>query len=272
MSLIKKHIVLVIVGLSARIACKAQFDYAAVPTNSNWHTLNTNALTSDFENQIMRSVPTNSVVFFRSFQNGWAWTTNAEELWRGVWVEDTNRIRTQLTIVNNTTNCLVRIQVGSFTLKRELGSQCFKTPNGKFSKFELADSSRRIVPPKPNAGTNLFDPLGVYFRPNPPAWAEPSAASLVADFPEKVSTSTWPLYYQGVGRAPTAPLSLSGQGIAEQISALNLYDLYSITNAGEYTLTVQPVLYLQKSGASEFLDRVDFPSVTTKVHLVPNIK
>ena len=66
------------------------------------------------------------------------------------------------------------------------------------------------------------------------------------------------------------------------MSRFELGDLYSITNEGDYTLTVQPVLYKQGNGTNltdkfgnkytDILNRVDLPSVTTKVHLVPNMK
>ena len=56
------------------------------------------------------------------------------------------------------------------------------------------------------------------------------------------------------------------------IGLLKLDEVYSITNEGEYTLTVQPVLYKQRNQAdAAILDRMDLTSVTTKVHLVPNM-
>lgn len=51
-----------------------------------------------------------------------------------------------------------------------------------------------------------------------------------------------------------------------------LDEIYSVMNEGDYTLTVQPVLYKRRARNSEFLDRVDLPCVTTQVHLVPNEK
>jgi hypothetical protein len=53
---------------------------------------------------------------------------------------------------------------------------------------------------------------------------------------------------------------------------LKLDEIYSVTNEGDYTLTVQPVLYKRRDSNSKFLDRVDLPGVTAKVHLVPNVK
>jgi hypothetical protein len=53
------------------------------------------------------------------------------------------------------------------------------------------------------------------------------------------------------------------------INALKLDEVYSITNEGDYTLTVQPVLY-KKRIETNLLDRVDLPSVSTKIHLMPS--
>ena len=58
-----------------------------------------------------------------------------------------------------------------------------------------------------------------------------------------------------------------------RIISFKLGDLYSITNEGDYTLTVQPVLYKQFNHTNrDILDRVDLPSVTAKVHLISNAK
>lgn len=268
-----KHIglTLIVIGLCSYTASKAQIDKGMMTTNSHWHIINTNSLTTDLEKQIVKQFGRTNIPFvFQTLSNGQlAWTTNMEELWHGIWVEGTNGMRTQLNIVTNATNCIIRVQVGSFTLKKT-PSQYFAAPNGKFVKFILTDSSKHIVQPKPTAGTNLLGNIGAFYRTNPPSWALPSAGSLVAEFPKKVSTNVWPLYYRGVGLAPI--VHLTGFGNPTQINSLNLYDLYSITNKGDYTLTVQPVLYKRRAANSKFLDRVDLPSVTTNVHLMPDVK
>ena len=258
------------IGIVFYLVCNAQVNENTVQTHPNWHMLSTENLSDELIEQITRSLPSNSVLRFKMFPDGWAWTTNTEEYWRGIWIEGTNGMRTQLNIVTNASSFRVHVQAGSFKFKREIGSRCFFTPNGKFAKFELVDSNGHVIPPKLTAGTNLFDSVGVYYKTNPPAWAAPYAGSLVADFPEKVSTNVWPLYYKGIGMARS--FHIDGRGDAEEICSLNLYDLYSITNGSDYSLTIQPVFYIQKSFGSEFLDRVDLPSVTTKVHLVPSVK
>ena len=60
-----------------------------------------------------------------------------------------------------------------------------------------------------------------------------------------------------------------------QIGYINFNEIFAIKTGGEYTVTVQPVLYRMHNEGGTFqgyLDRVDLPSVTTKVHLVPSEK
>jgi hypothetical protein len=262
------RLALVIIGFGLCIVCKAQLDEGMVRTNPSWHIIS-HYPDSTVINQLTRSLPSNSVIRFMPLTNGqYAWTTNMEQFWHGNWLEDTNGFRVQLNTASNASSFMVSVQVGTFRLGLPPGSIYYATPNGKFAKFKLTDSNGLVIPPKPGAGTNLLDTIRVYYRTNPPAWAAPSAGSLVADFPERVSTNVWPLYYKGVGLARS--VHMTARGYPRQISSLNLYDLYFITKQGDYTLTVQPVLYMQKSYASEFLDRMDLPSVTTNVHLVPN--
>jgi hypothetical protein len=94
--------------------------------------------------------------------------------------------------------------------------------------------------------------------------------SLVADFPQTISTNVYPLYGQDGEIA--CHIGFVSNGGTARINLLNLNDLYSITNEGDYTLTVRPVLYDQHNRNYATLDRLDLPSVTTKVHLVPNKK
>jgi hypothetical protein len=57
------------------------------------------------------------------------------------------------------------------------------------------------------------------------------------------------------------------------IGYIKFNDIFSIKTEGNYTLLVQPVLYRMHCDGGTFqgyLDRVDLPSVTTKIHLVPS--
>jgi hypothetical protein len=215
---------------------------------------------------------------------------NPSEFWNGVWKEGSDGWRVQLRVYPQSTFGLQRGIWGpvstNLVLCVEWGSQAkdsgggyYLTPNGKFAKFELQDANGKVVSPNPNAGTNLLGRLldghtgnhiELTYPSLLPAWAAPNTESLVAHFPRTVSTNVYPRsrggYIAGdiwtvTNRPPT------------YISYLKLDEVYSVTNEGDYTLTVQPVLYKQGSHAgAAILDRVDLPAVSTTVHLVRNAR
>lgn len=97
----------------------------------------------------------------------------------------------------------------------------------------------------------------------------PNSGSLVARFPKAIPISIYPRSRWGyilgglwtvTNRPPSA------------INFLTLDEVYSVPKEGDYTLTVQPVLYRRSDSDAGVLDRVDLPAVTTRVHLVPNAK
>jgi len=257
---------------------------------------------------------TNRIVPFGEYSaireaNGNYRLVNPDEFWRGTWKEDTNGWRVQLRFTNGYGG-LLRVQWGSVV--KNSGGGYLLPPNGKFAKFELVNPDGMVVQPKPSAGKNLLKGrfVDLYYGTNLPTWMDLSGGSLEANFPEIISTNVYP-------RVPGSSIVIytgcASNQPPSQISALKLYDLYSITNEGDYTLTVQPVLYrphldfdyfpmskeqlieLVKKQGSEHISqywsnevllvatnyeesalyilyRVDLPSVTTKVHLVPNVK
>ncbi len=214
------------------------------------------------------------------------YNTNADRFWRyGVWKGMTNGWRVRLLVFTNTSYPSV-IGVGS--LIKNSGGGYWTPPYGKFAKFELLDADGKMMQPKPNAGTNMikwwnyhnqayqtnthtwFD-RGWLDQTNVPAWASPTNGLLAVDFPETASAKDYPHFGKSIGSIVGA-FNFS-RGEPSTISTFVLGDLYSITNEGDYTLTVQPVLFKQYNHANrDILDRVDLPSVTTKVHLVPNAK
>lgn len=211
------------------------------------------------------------------------WNTNPDRLWRrGFWKEDTNGWRVLLGVSTNASD-LSGVSVGS-TITNS-GPGFLKPPYGKFVKFELLDSDGKIMQPKLNAGTNMLKwythnevyqtnthtwyNRGWSDQTNVPAWASPTNGSLVVDFPETASSKDYPHY----GTSIVGDFSFSTKIGPMPISLFALGDLYSITNEGDYTLTVQPVLYKQFNHTNrDILDRIDLPVVTTKVHIVPNEK
>lgn len=228
--------------------------------------------------------------------NRYAIYLDPSEFWRGAWKENTNGWRTQLRVYKETnyeypregvmnpvsTNLMLVVEWGSPV--KNSGGGYFMTPNGKFAKIELKDSRSNLISPNPDAGTNLLERtldgydggLKLTYETNLPAWVSPANGSLVAKFPKTISTDVYPYfeYSNGYGKIRHQITGETGSVTNRppfNIGFLKLDEIYSVTNEGDYTLTVQPVLYKMRVGTN-LLDRVDLPSVTTKVHLVPNMK
>ncbi len=236
--------------------------------------------------------------------NGYWIFVNPGEFWRGTWKENSNGLRTQLRVYMETnygyspkegmypvsTNLILRVEWGNAA--KDLDGEYYMTPNRKFAKFQLLDTKGNIIPPNPNAGTNLMEevlkdiksvgsfpdiPRKLVYETNLPAWVSPYNGSLVADFPKTISTNVYPrIESSGVnGKYYSDILGKTYSGTNQPpyvIGFLKLDETYSITNAGDYTLTVQPVLYKRSNTNQAILNRVDLPSVATKVHLLPNVK
>jgi hypothetical protein len=196
-----------------------------------------------------------------------------DRFWRlGVWKEMTNGWLVLLFVSTNASD-ISGIAAGSKVADSGFGY--FKVPYGKFAKFELLDSNGKVVQPKPNAGTNMLK--GYYHDlaslTNLPAWASPTNGSLAVDFPELTTAGVFPRQFSLSG--PIVGRFMFQAKIGPMpISTFVLGDLYSITNEGDYTLTVQPVLYKyqQPSALNDntLFHRVDLLSITAKVHLVPS--
>jgi hypothetical protein len=218
---------------------------------------------------------------------------NPSEFWNGIWKEDTNGWRVQLRIYSQanykyegnrgypiSTNLMLRIEWGS--AEKNSGDGYYMSPNGKFAVFELLDAKGNIVPPNPDAGTNLCEitlhgydgGLKLTYETNLPAWVAPLSGSLVAEFPKTILTDVYPYveYNMASGKIGHDIMGRTGSVTNRPpfyVGLLKLDKIYSVTNEGNYTLTVQPVLYKLRAGTN-LLDRVDLPEVSTKVHLVPN--
>ena len=189
-------------------------------------------------------------------------------------------------------NLILRVEWGSAV--KDSGDGYYMTPNGKYAKFELLDAKGNVVPPTPPAGINWMklilecqSPRGgsdfgihekdaLVYQDNLPSWLALTNGALVGNFPKTVSASVYPRI-----KATTDIWTNYSDIVGKIDSTTNrppffvgffpLDFIYSVTNEGDYTLTVQPVLYKRRMDTN-VLDRVDLPSVTTKVHLVPNLK
>ena len=208
---------------------------------------------------------------------------NPSEFWNGIWKEGPNGWRVQLRVSPPTTwwgfqaggayrpatNVILRVEWGSAL--KDSGGGYFLAPNGKFAKFELLDANGRVVPPNPKVGTNMLERLmdrgpELTYGPDVPKWVSPKSGPLVAGFPRTASTNAYPRFPNGqIAGEIESPTNRPPFDIA----ILKLDEVYSITTKGDYTLTVQPVLYKRRNADATTLDRVDLPAVTTKVHFDP---
>jgi hypothetical protein len=201
------------------------------------------------------------------------WNPDLDRFWRlGVWKEMTNDWRVLLFVSTNTSD-ISGIAAGSKVVDSGLGY--YTAPYGKVAKFELRDSSGKVVQPKPNAGTNMLKGYDddLVNQTNLPAWASPTNGSLEVDFPEITTGSVFPRKHLLSGAFAGRFMFRARMG-PMPISTFVLGDLYPITNEGDYTLTVQPVLYKYQLPSplndKTMFHRVDLPAVTTKVHLKPS--
>ena len=229
--------------------------------------------------------------------------TNMPDMWCGIWVEDNNGWRVQLTFFTDKktfqdSETFLRVELGS--IGRQVNNDYYLTPNGKFAQFKLLDSRGHIVSPKSNAGTNLLrsmQAIPLIYDKKAPKWALPIAGSLEANFPMTISTNMYPLTpntmsyisHQENGSDIEMHPSMDSTNLhrfkgdinglcwnlkgAGNLGYLNLNGIYAITKEDDYTIIVQPVIYTKSNTTNPaILDRVDLPTVTTKIHLLPSVK
>jgi hypothetical protein len=185
------------------------------------------------------------------------WNTNTDQFWRGIWKEDTNGWRVELNFSEtNTPEVAVAVRIGSIVKNSDDGTgDYFTTPYSDFAKIELLTPDGVIVQPK---------------------WR----GTLKGDFPQRISVG---LYPRGIVGPLAGEFLFVSNGPPFYVGGYRLKDAYSITNEGDYTLTVCPVLYKNLTGKkidvsdenfhisnTNLLDRVDLPSVSAKIHLMPS--
>ena len=215
------------------------------------------------------------------------WNTNETENWYGVWAEDTNtgwRVNLR-TFETNSPKAVTQVLVGSIV--NNSGAGLLPSPDGKFAKLELLDVTGKVVPTKKGAalalygmGNRIFSDGQATNYHSPSSWD----ATVARNYPETISDMEYPRWNvdadNGFTRVIhkgmfTRSLGFVSNGPPCFITAIIFNDIFDIKAEGGYTLTVQPVLYRMHYDGGTFqgyLDRVDLPSVTTKLHLVPNAK
>jgi hypothetical protein len=172
----------------------------------------------------------------------YVWNTNTEQFWHGVWKENRNGWRTQITFYTNTPVGTVTIEAGSVTTNS--GRGYYTTPDQKFAVFELLSTDGIVLQPR---------------------WGK----SLEGHYAMRISTRDYPKWAQGHDAGGSYPFEFFSNGPPRRLGACALNQMYSIKKEDNYTLTVCPILYEIETNGS-YLDRVDLPCVTAKVHLKPS--
>lgn len=158
-------------------------------------------------------------------------------LWNGVWKESTNGLRDQLQILHlKDGGSWLLVGVGS--VKFNSAGDYVAPSNGKFSEFELRAANRAIVPPL--AGT-----------------------SLEYQCPPRIAIHDLPRYPNGVIKNI---LSFDTNVGPDRIAEVLLDNVYNILREDDYYLTVRPVIYSWGKNV-DYVDRVDLPPLTIKIHL-----
>jgi hypothetical protein len=218
------------------------------------------------------------------------WNTNMVENWWGIWTEDTNtgwRVNLRIYPTNaNAAKVEMTVHVGSIATNS--GAGLLPSPDGKYTKLELLDANDKTVPTKSGAALDLYRwQYGGYSEVStlvkvsvnlhlPPE----SDATVERNYPDTVSDLEYPRANMDFSRSKKGGFLEISTGFVSNgppchIGYIKFNDIFDIKAEGDYTLTVQPVLYRMHNDGGTFqgyLDRVDLPSITTKVHLVPNVK
>jgi len=179
--------------------------------------------------------------FYDSDERGhlFLWTNVAA--WRqGVWREETNRLRVQITCVaTNTSKPRASVAVGSTAFTCD---GYYQLAPGGGVKWELRDSHGTLIPPR--RGT--------------------SSPGLL---PARISLSDMPKR-RGQRRMEDVLIFYSN-GPPAEVGSMVAPEAYHIKKDDNYTLTARVVVYKFDTSFS-YLDRVDLPSIATMLHLSPS--
>ena len=205
--------------------------------------------------QMLKSIYYMVAVLFSCF-TGIAAETNDTLAWFVlpglVWGDETNGFRIGITGGDSAGKDIMVFVAGPGTNSVILGPGSHKEwrylapPNVKFTKVELCDTNGIIV-----------DPL--------------KGKRLDGNLPPKIPVKDLP-------RSPVRGTKErgSGGGLRDwlignpaKLQEFSIKDFYQIEKEGDYILRVYPVIYMFGTNM-EYVDRVDLPCVTTKVHLAPS--
>jgi len=166
--------------------------------------------------------------------------TNVAAWWQGVWREDTNHLRVQITcIATNTLKPQASVAVGSTAFSCDGYYQL--APGGGI-KWELRDSHGTLIPPS---------------RAIPHQGLLPARISL-SDIPK----------HRGQRRMEDILIFYSN-GPPAWVGSLVVPEAYQVKKDDNYTLAAGVVVYKFETNLY-YLDRVDLPLIATTIHLSPS--
>ena len=171
--------------------------------------------------------------------------TNIEIMWPGVLRDDTNGWRVQLYCWGEKgKDTWASLGIGNTAAN--IGMGYVWTPNEKFYKCKLKDSSGKAILPR-------------------------SGATLEAQYPASLSVRVFPKWSDGKLKNRIGFFTNSPPWVLKQF---RLQDVFQIEQEGDYSLTVCPVIYKVETNAEHIAYRIDLPTVTTNIHLkaIPNAK
>lgn len=202
------------------------------------------------------------------------WNTNMVRNWWGTWAENTNSGWRVLVRIYETNTSGVRMTVHVGSVFTNSGSGLLPTPDSKFAKLDLLDPDGNSVSTKPGAALALYEYDGTnIFRSCP--LPSPRDASVARIYPTTISDIEYPRWKSGYGHLAGRFVKFVGfvsNGPPCHIGYIKFNEIFNIKRKGVHTLTVQPVVFrmhLEGGTFQGYLDRVDLPSVTLKVYLIP---
>jgi hypothetical protein len=188
-----------------------------------------------------------SIVAFMCCASGGP-ATDTNDIWAGTWKEGTNGLRVQLYWSEDTPgNPWLTVFVGSTAMSS--GGLYFGPPSQKLAEFELKDSKGVLAPLK--SGVEM---VGQFASRLP-----------LSDMPRYKAYSSWGSSAQGNLKHQ---LGFSSDGPPIPLKQFKLRDVCQISHEDDYTLTICAVIYKFETNM-QYLDRIDLPCISTKIHLRP---
>jgi hypothetical protein len=210
----------------------------------------------------------------RGFDHRRHWNTNTTDNWRGIWAENSNGWRVNLRMNGPHLPNVETMTVHVGSIVTNSGAGLLPTPDGKYARLELFDSSGNTIQPRMGAAAILYNDKNAvlpafeneHVNNHPPNAAD---ATVEENYPDTISDLEYSRWKNG------AFLEFAGfvsNGPPCQVGYIKFDDIFSIKTEGDYQITVQPVLYRMHYDCGTFqgyLERVDLPCVSTTIHLVP---